>query len=530
MSNTTTRKLIGWLGTLLILVICAVVIVAYFIADKHIQQIDIRNYVDVARDGAGGYTFTLNVENLIFSEHLLDPPDAELDRYPEIKALKTLGVRASEQDGEYRFETISTSSDTHFNETLKKGGIKLVNTQWSWTREEVAAKLNAQHKTTVKLNFADYIVTKRDADGSFTAVLDTVRLLHDAKINPEAVDDPGLRAFKSLGVACTKNAEGWLLQATSTSETINDDLAAAGIQITNTQWAWSDAEMEAHLGTVETAEPSEPPQTNEPQTSDEPVATPPEEHETPEPSDPPETPEAQATPTPQRSAQAVTTLYGFDQTDVRKAIRSAKETHYGSRLENATVKYNYFAVGSDTSEHTNVFRLVYAVTTSSGTEYLIADVYDLEYETGYTANDVHLSTVNDRSEAKSTDDLRSYKVYTLEGGSMVFPENKDKSPFDKNGLVMAKSVTDELTTNELWNMPQTSEKTLLDLLGYARNEMFARGGHKFNDGTNYYKHFSKYDWYKPTGKVSADDLAEIYPATRKNISTIKMLEKLIKEG
>ena len=95
---------------------------------------------------------------------------------------------------------------------------------------------------------------------------------------------------------------------------------------------------------------------------------------------------------------------------------------------------------------------------------------------------------------------------------------------------MEKSVSEQLTYDELWDIPQTDDMTLLQLLGYARNEMFARGGHKFGDSSNYYKYFSKYDWYKPTGKISVDELAKIYPPTRKNITMIQELEKLIKEG
>ena len=138
--------------------------------------------------------------------------------------------------------------------------------------------------------------------------------------------------------------------------------------------------------------------------------------------------------------------------------------------------------------------------------------------------------MTDRGKAGSTDDLKGYTVYTLNGGSMVFEENDGKSPYDKDGLVMAKSITEKLSYDELWDIPQTKEKTLLDLLGYARNEMFARGGHKFKETSNYYKYFKQFSWYKPTGNVTADQLAAKYPATKDNILTIKFLEKLIKEG
>ena len=533
MSNATTRKLVGGLGTLLILVICAVVIGAHFIMEKNLQDIDIPSYVDIKRDGAEGYRFTLNIERMLYEEHLIDPPESETDRYPEIRALKTLGVRVSEQDGKYAFETISTSTDTQFNETLKKGGLKLINTQWTWTAQQIEAKIGERRETALKLRYPEYIITKRDADGSFSAQLDLVRLMRDAGVDPNAdpETDEGLRALNSLGIACAKNADGWLMQATSTSETITRDLGDAGLQIVETQWTWSEAEMEAHLGTAETPAATDAPQeTPTEETTGEPAETAeatPETHETPSPTD---TPDVEATAIPAHPEHAIKSLYGFDQTELRKAIRAAKENHYGSRFESGSVKYNYFAVGSDKTDFTNVFRLVYSVTTTSGTEYLIADMYNLEQETGYTADQVHLRTVTDRSAAKSTDDLKNYTVHRLEGGSMVFPENKDKSPFDKNGLVMAKSISETVRSDELWDIPQTEDLTLLDLLGYARNEMFARGGHKFSETGNYYKHFSKYDWYHPTGSVSATDLAEIYPATSKNISTIKFLEKLIKEG
>ena len=141
-----------------------------------------------------------------------------------------------------------------------------------------------------------------------------------------------------------------------------------------------------------------------------------------------------------------------------------------------------------------------------------------------------LSAIGHQKPAKSTEDLKNYKVYTLSGGSMVFEENENESPFDGDGLVMAKSVRESVSYDELWDIPQTKDMTLLQLLGYARNEMFARGGHQFSDTSNYYKYFKQFSWYKPTGKVTADDLAKIYPATKGNITTIKFLENLIKNG
>ena len=356
-----------------------------------------------------------------------------------------------------------------------------------------------------ELDFPKYVRTRRGEDGVYAAEVDVNQMLIDAGVGADADPDENLtaRIIRSLAVNCEKTEEGYSLQTTSTLPTIMEDLKTSGLKITNTQWTWTEAEMEAHQGTVT------PPQTPTP------AATP--------------APTTPAPTTPARNANAIDTLYRFDQTDVRKAIRAAKEKKYGSKLKSSEVMYNCFAVGGDSSAHANVFRIVYAIKTSDGTEYLIADVYDLERETGYTANDVHLTVAKTEKSAKSTDDLKGYTVHTLTGGSMVFSENQGKSPFDKDGLVMAKSLSEKLTYDELWDIPQTEDKTLLDLLGFARNEMFARAGNEFKTG-KYADHFKQYSWYKPTGKISADALAKKYPVTKDNITTIKFLETLIKDG
>ena len=535
MSNASIRRLIGGLGTVLILLICAVVIGAHFLTGRNLQRIDVSSYTTVKSDGANGYVATLDVDRMIERERLHNPTESEADQYPEIAALRGLSVRITQRGDLYELETVTTGEDP--TALLKKHGIRLVNTKWSMQGAEMRAAASQQPERSGDLDFSAYVKTARTANG-YTAAVDVAGMLRDAGVDPNAdpKTDPGARAIRSLDVACKKTGNGYSMQTTSTLQTVMEDLAAAGIRIVNTQWTWTEAEMEAHLGTVTPPQTPVQPETSAPTTpsgtfNDVPGKTP---AATPAPTTPSGTfndvPGKTPAATPARSANAIDTLYGFDQTEVRKAIRAAKEQKYGSSYESSEIRYNYFAVGNETAAHGNVFRIAYNITTSGGTEYLIADVYDLELETGYTASDVHLRTETDRTAAKSTADLKDYTVYTLNEGSMVFPENKDKSPFDKDGLVMAKSIKESLSYDELWDIPATDDMTLLKLLGYARNEMFARGGHKFNDTSNYYKYFKQFSWYKPTGSVSADALAEKYPATKKNITTIKFLENLIRNG
>ena len=187
-------------------------------------------------------------------------------------------------------------------------------------------------------------------------------------------------------------------------------------------------------------------------------------------------------------------------------------------------------MGNASTEHKNCFRIVYDITSADGPEYLVADVYDLAKEDGYTAGDVQLKVYASRAEARATTDLNAYTLYPLTGGSMVFPENAGVSPFDENGFVLAHSISTALTYDELWDIPQTSEYTLSQLLAFARNEMFARAGNPFPETGSYYRHFSEYSWYEPGEKVSASELAERWPITASNTATIKFIEKLISEG
>ena len=529
MSNASIRRLIAGVGTGLILLICAVIIIAHFLTGANLQRIDVSEYTEIRPDGNGGYTAALNVDRLISAERLYRPTEEEMKDHPEIAALRSLAVRMTQRGDAYELETVTRGTDP--TELLKEHGIRLINTKWTVNAAELRGEPQQPAKDE-KLDFSQYVRTTCGADGTYTAVMDNRAMLIDLGFNPDT--DPasllGARALSSIGIDCRKADDGYRLQITSSLASVMDDLKASGIAYGITKWTWSDAEMAAHVGTVtvpETAAPETPVQQASATESPAPETTAP---TTPSGTYNDVVPNVTPTATPTRNDDAIDSLYGFDQTDVRKAIRAAKEQKYGSSIESSEIKFNYFAVGNDSAEHTNVFRIVYYIATSKGTEYLVADVYDLESETGYTANDVHLTVANDRNTAKSTEDLKNYKVYTLSGGSMVFEENENESPFDGDGLVMAKSIRESVSYDELWDIPQTKDMTLLQLLGYARNEMFARGGHQFSDTSNYYKYFKQFSWYKPTGKVTADDLAKIYPATKGNITTIKFLENLIKNG
>ena len=144
MSNKTIRRMVGGIGAGLILLICAVIIGIYVMSGRQLQRIDVPQYVDVTQNEQGEYEFKLNVDRMIYEEHLVNPPADALDRYPEIGALQSLGLRVAEQGGEYVFTTVTYGEDP--TAALKKGGIKLINTEWSWTKEQVKVLLSGAYR------------------------------------------------------------------------------------------------------------------------------------------------------------------------------------------------------------------------------------------------------------------------------------------------------------------------------------------------------------------------------------------------
>ena len=511
MKKRTMRNAVIGIGSAILVLIAACLIVAYFVFGGNLRQVQVSDYVITTRVG-DRYEFALDTERMIWDLHLPSPPASELDKYPEIAAIRSLDVYVTQENGSYLFETVSTSNDPNLGKALRKAGVVLKKTQWTWTESDIIGSRATQRSDGfVVLSLPDYVRISRKSDGSFAAAVDYEAMLNDCKFDLPL--DPtlhsGYNAIMSLSVGMEALDGAYRLQAQSGQPQIMEMLAESRVRITDTTWVWTEAQMAEHAGEAQaTPEPT-------------PESTP-EAHETPAPTEPPSSATSRE--------NGISTLYGFDQTAVRVAIRNAKEAYYGSRFESGSVLFNVFAVGNATTEHANCFRVVYDITCSDGPEYLIADVYDLWGETGYTTGDVQLRAVTSRNEARATTDLKDYTLYTLTGGSMVFPENDGVSPFDGNGFVCANSITTALTYNELWDIPATSELTLLQLLAYARNEMFARAGNKFDESGSYYRHFSAYDWYEPTGTVTVDELSAKWPIAATNTATIKFLEKLIKEG
>lgn len=550
-SNSSKRGLVTGIAAALcviVLLVGVLVVYAYYAKGKQYSPVSMKQYAKVDMDDNGQYVLSVDADGIIADYYLPNPKTTSIDitKYPDVEAVYSLSFVVSKNGDSY---TVQTASDKeNASAALKKGGITLTNTEWTWTADEMKAAYQQSLEYPRKLSIKKYVLCTRGSDGSYVLKVDQEKLLKacgwtlpDDEEQKKA--HTGYQAVMSLGFYVTEAEGAYRIETTSTLDGIVELLSQNGVQLTDTTWQWTLIEVEALYTEQNGALPAETPETSlspEASTSPEASATPGAAPTTAVTPTPALSPTAVATATAAAAASpvgekgdALSTLYQFDQTALRKAIRSAKENYYGSKLKESTVSYNYFFVGKSASaEYGNCFRLVYTIKTTSGTEYLVADVYNIGAKSSISASDVKLTSTTSSITAKSTSDFASslYTTYTLNGGSMVYSQDGGTSPFDSNGFVFPDSLETKITASDIWSLPTTNDRTLFQVLGYARNEIFARCGHKFKDTSAYTKFYSSYGWYQPTGSISYNDIKTKFPTACTNIDFIKDYENLIKVG
>ena len=495
----------------------AVLCFGYFSRGMNLRAVDMRQYAKVEMEDEV-YTVSVDADAIVRDFHLPNPKNTTLDlsRYPDVETVYSLAFLVTpREEGGWLVQTGSDRPDAAAD--LKQGGLKLTNTEWVWTEQDMKNAYRAGLEYPRRLSMKKYVLCGKNTMGGYVLTVDHERMLRASGWDlPEdeatRKAHTGYRAIMSLGYYVEPLDDGFLIQTSSTLQDVYSQLLENGVRLTDTTWTYTMEEVaalyeEQHPAAPE-AEPSE------------------------------ETPEGGESPLPTGEAagqkgEILTSLYHVDQTPVRTAVRDAKAKRYGASLKSSEVIGCWFLTRrSDLADHNNVFRLAYAVTTTVGKEYLVAEVFDLRREAAVAPADVKLSSAASEQEALSTAayDRAAYEVRALTGGSMVYAEDKGASPFNADGLVFPDSLTRKLTAEDVWSLPIPADKTLVQLLGYGRNEVFARCGNKFSDTSEYTRFYSNYPWYQPKGSVSTGTIKQQYPVAAENISFIKTVEKLIKEG
>lgn len=547
MSKTQTKRMILLLTAALlsfgVLMAGVLICLSYFESGGNLREVDMRRYVLTDKDEQGQFTFSVNADGIIHDFHLPDPKTTELDisRYPDVAAVYSLVFVVTPQgEDSWQIETASSLADPAGD--LKKGALVLTNTRWIWTKEQAEAAYASAQTGPRTISIRKYALCSLDYQDRYLLTIDKEALLKACRwelpVDIAAQEaDKGYQAVMSLGLYVTETETGYRIETTSTLPEVVDIFKERGIEITDTTWNMTQEEVAALYAATRSRE-------QEPINTPAPTDTPVPADTAPSTAIPTATPAASPTATPKpeqntpRSLESrenvLSSLYGYDQTALREAIRKAKEAHYGADFKSSQVSYNYFITGKNASaEYGNCFSVIYTVKTEAGkTEYLRADVYDFGARTVISAEDVTLHTFASAAKARDNGDFPTslYTVNTLNGGSMAFGENGGQSPWNDEGLIFENSLEEKLTTEELWNIPAGNNRTLEQLLGFARNEIFARCGHKFKETSSYYTFYSGYDWYDPQGSITYNDIRKDYPNACYNIDLIKKLESLIREG
>ena len=510
------------LFTVLTVLLCLAVLAAgvllcvnYYSQGRNLRDVDMRKYAKVDMEDEV-YTVSVDADAIVKDFHLPNPKTTNLDlsRFPDVEAVYSLTFLVTPQaEGGWLIQTGSDRPSAA--EDLRQGGLRLVNTEWTWTEQDMKNAYRDGLEYPRRLSMKKYVLCGKNSMGGYVLTVDHERMLRATGWDlPEDESvrkaHTGYKAIVSLGYYVTPLTDGFLVETSSTLENVYAMLLDAGVRLTDTTWVYTLAEVEELYA---------------------------EQHAAPEATPAPESvPDAESSPGPEaaqpESNRILDSLYHVDQTPVRQAIRQAKEQKYGATLKSSEVIGSCFVTAkTDSAEHGNVFRLVYAISAAGGKEYLVADAFDLR-EDGLPMADVKLTVVKSQQEALSTAafDPNVYTVHVLTEGGMVHPEDGGASPFNGDGLLFPDSLTVKITDADVWSLAVPADRTLLQLLGYGRNEIFARCGNKFSDTSVYTKFYANYAWYQPKGSVSYNTIKARYPVAAENIDFIKAMEKLIREG
>lgn len=253
MSAKGRQTLFMTLTVLLCLAVLAagvVLSVGYYRRGMNLRAVDMQKYAKVEMEDEV-YTLSVNADAIVRDFHLPNPKNTTLDlnRYPDVAAVYSLVfvVTPREQGG----WTIQTGSDrTTAGEDLKRGGLKLINTEWVWNEQDMKNAYRAGLEYPRKLSMRKYVLCGKNTMGGYVLTVDHQRLLRATGWDLPADEDArkahtGYKAVMSLGYDVQPLEQGFLVQTSTTLENVYNMLLDNGVRLTDTTWVYTMEEVEA---------------------------------------------------------------------------------------------------------------------------------------------------------------------------------------------------------------------------------------------------------------------------------------------
>lgn len=103
------------------------------------------------------------------------------------------------------------------------------------------------------------------------------------------------------------------------------------------------------------------------------------------------------------------------------------------------------------------------------------------------------------------------------------PETAAAGPFDSNGFIFADSDSRYLTDSEVYALREVEGYEFQDLLGFARNEIYARHGYPFDPEGKYYPYYMQYSWYSDISHQTVEE-GNLNDYEKANINLIVRIE------
>ena len=273
------------LFTILTALLCLVVLAAgglisygYYSRGMNLRAVDMQKYAKVEMEDEV-YTVSVDADAIVKDMHLPDPKNTTLDlsRYPDVATVYSLTFLVTPQDtGGWLIQTGSDRATAA--EDLRKGGRKLVNTEWTWTEQDMKTAYRSGLEYPRRLSMKKYVLCGKNSMGGYVLTVDHERLLRatgwdlpDDEATRKA--HTGYKAVLSLGYYVTPLLEGYLVETSSTLENVYAMLLDNGVRLTDTTWVYTLEEVETLYDEQHPTEPETVPEATETAEA-EPEATP----------------------------------------------------------------------------------------------------------------------------------------------------------------------------------------------------------------------------------------------------------------
>ena len=243
------------LFTVLTVLLCLAVLAAgvvlsvgYYSQGKNLRAVDMKKYAKVEMEDEV-YTVSVDADAIVKDHHLPNPKNTTLDlsRYPDVETVYSLTFLVTpREEGGWLIQTGSDRATAAAD--LRKGGLKLVNTEWIWTEQDMKNAYRVGLEYPRKLSMKKYVLCGKNSMGGYVLTVDHERLLRATGWDLPADEaarkaHTGYKAVLSLGYYVTPLMEGFLVETSSTLENVYAMLLDNGVRLTDTTWVYTLAEV-----------------------------------------------------------------------------------------------------------------------------------------------------------------------------------------------------------------------------------------------------------------------------------------------